>query len=83
MRRPGVRRSRVRVPLAAASLMIRGPICTVEVELWEYCPVKGGGNGQLIRSFSSDAIVGCWLLQSASSQWVLGTSVALLLIVDN
>ena len=42
------------------------------VALRGYCPVKGGGNGQLIKSTVSDAIVRSWLWSTATGSRPLG-----------
>ena len=78
------RRSRVRVPLAAASLVTYTP--HLHHAKWSslgmaLCSV--GGNGQSIGSTISDAIVRSWLWSTATASSTLATSAALLQVVNN
>ena len=65
-----VQKSRDRI--RRITLLICNSHLNVQVALAEYCPVKGGGNGQSIGSTVTDAIGRSWLLFTATGSCQLG-----------
>ena len=51
---------------ARDTLMFGAAICTLQVALRSYCPVKDGGNGESNESTVSDAIVRSWLWSTST-----------------